>query len=122
MHEPAAAQVDPDVRQLRLVLEEHQVAGTGVAERDLARGAEQLLRRPRHPVAGLRVRIEDETAAVEAFVRFRAAIAVLRADQVARQLRDCGADIGFGRAGFDDGTRRRYGPLWRAGACGYGSR
>ncbi len=53
VHEASVAQIDADVRQLRLILEEHEIAGVRFADRDLARGAEQLLRRARNAIAGL---------------------------------------------------------------------
>src|SRR5262252_6928309 len=47
VHEQPVAEVDADVRELRLVLEEHEITGVRVRERDLVRSPELILGRPR---------------------------------------------------------------------------
>src|SRR5688572_28747731 len=80
VHEEPVAEVDADVRELRLILEVHEIAGICVADGYLARGPEKLLIRPRYAIAGLPIGVVNESATVEALEGVGAAVAIARAD------------------------------------------
>jgi len=80
MHESPIAEIDAYVRQLRLILEEHDIARLRVRERDFFGRAKLIARRPWHRHAGLRKAVMHQPAAVEPRRRCRAAVAVTNAD------------------------------------------
>ncbi len=87
MNEPVVAEVDADVRKREAPrVEEHEVAGLEIGERDLVAQPAHFLRRPGQRHAGHLLKDElNEAAAIKAGFGRRAAPAVPDADEIERR-------------------------------------
>jgi hypothetical protein len=110
VNELVVAEVDADVRERKPAgIEEHEVAGLQVVERDLVADPAHLLGRPRQRDAGhLLEHVADEPAAIEAGFGGVAAVLVVHPDQPEREDGEVLRGIPGGRCDDFDGCRRGF--------------